>query len=239
VTKEHLQPELNSLSIREDKGPGMNRQVVHIISEIVNFRPIDVAGASAGLTAFIGNTAFTVWKVPCILRDRLAHLGDGIENIAKSAENYGPGIGEKTMKKVLLLAVLACISCPVQAKEKSYEKGVLLQMESSPCGYAEKGSKTIAGEILGTDGEHKNTKEMLCPEYVLQADRVIYRIRPKDDKHPTLLPIGETAQFRIEKDKLILRVPEANDKEREYSVVSMTPRTDGADARSAKNTSSH
>jgi hypothetical protein len=141
------------------------------------------------------------------------------------------------MKKLLLLAVLLGIILPLHAKEKSYEKAVLLQMESSPCGYAEKGSKTIAGEILGTDGEHKNTKEMLCPEYVLQADRVIYRIRPKDDKHPVLLPIGETAEFRIEKDKLMLRVPEANDKEREYSVVSMTPRADVADARSAKTAS--
>jgi hypothetical protein len=36
----------------------------------------------------------------------------------------------------------------------------------------------------------------------------------------------------------MLRVPEANDKEREYSVVSMTPRADVADARSAKNASS-
>ena len=142
------------------------------------------------------------------------------------------------MKKIILFAALAGVIWPAQAKEKSYEKGVLLQMESSPCGYAEKGSKTIAGEILGTDGEHKNTKEMLCPEYVLQADRVIYRIRPKDDKHPTLLPIGETAEFRIEKDKLMLRVPEANDKEREYSVVSMTPRADVADARSTKTVSS-
>jgi hypothetical protein len=142
------------------------------------------------------------------------------------------------MKKILILAVLSTAILPVQAKEKSYEKGVLLQMESSPCGYAEKGSKTIAGEILGTDGEHKNTKEMLCPEYVLQGERVIFRIRPKDDKHPTLLPIGETAEYRIEKDKLILRVPEANDKEREYSVVSMTPRADVADARAAKSASS-
>jgi hypothetical protein len=72
----------------------------------------------------------------------------------------------------------------------------------------------------------------------LQADRVIYRIRPKDDKHPALLPIGETAEFRIQKDKLILRVPEANDKERDYTVVSMTPRADAADARAAKNASS-
>jgi hypothetical protein len=142
------------------------------------------------------------------------------------------------MKKALLLAAGLTVIWPVQAKEKSHEKGVLLQMESSPCGYAEKGSKTIAGEILGTDGEHKNTKEMLCPEYVLQGERVIYRIRPKDDKHPELLPIGETAEFRIQKDKLILRVPEVNDKEREYSVVSMTSRSDVADGRSAKTASS-
>ena len=112
------------------------------------------------------------------------------------------------------------------AKEHDYQKGKLLRMESSSCGTSEKGSKTVAGEIFGTDGQHKKTQELLCQEYVLQADHVIYRIRPKDDKHPALLPIGETAQFRISKDKLILRVPEVSDKEHEYVVVSMTPRED-------------
>ena len=90
----------------------------------------------------------------------------------------------------------------------------------------EKGSKSVAGELLGTDAQSKKTQEVLCQEYVLQTDRVVYRIRPKDDKHPILLPIGETAQFRIHKDKLILRVAESDDKEREYIVVSMTPRQD-------------
>ena len=55
---------------------------------------------------------------------------------------------------------------------------------------------------------------------------MIYRIRPRDEKHPILLPVGENAQFRIEKDKLLLRVEDLDDKEREYSVVSMTPRRD-------------
>jgi hypothetical protein len=142
------------------------------------------------------------------------------------------------MKKILMMAVLLAVVLPVQAKEKSYEKGVLLQMESAPCGSAEKGGKTFLGEVLGTDGEHKNTQQLLCPEYMLQADRVIYRIRPKDDKHPALLRIGETAEFRIKNDKLILRIPETNDKERDYSVVSIIPRTDVVDARSAKNDSS-
>ena len=51
-----------------------------------------------------------------------------------------------------------------------------------------------------------------------------------------LLPIGETAQFRIHKDKLILRVAEGSDnKEREYIVVSMTPREQAPAAVANKN----
>ena len=133
------------------------------------------------------------------------------------------------MRKFFTLGAITIFALSLQAKDKPvYEKGVLMQMESSSCGYAEKDGKTLAGEILGTDGQHKNTKQVLCQEYTLQTDRVTYRIRPRDDKHPALLPIGETAEFRIHKDKLLLRVIESDDKEREYQVVSMTPRTDAA-----------
>jgi hypothetical protein len=129
---------------------------------------------------------------------------------------------------ILAGALLAAAS--LQAKDKpAYDRGTLLQMDSTSCGYAEKDSKTLAGEILGTDNQHKKTEQVLCQEYLLQSDRVIYRIRPKDDKHPALLPIGETAEFRIHKDKLLLRVVESDDKEREYIVVSMTPRADAQD----------
>lgn len=128
--------------------------------------------------------------------------------------------------KIRTLAVVLLFAAVVSAKEHDYQKGKLLRMDSSSCGTSEKGSKTLAGEIIGTDGQHKQTQELLCQEYILQADHVIYRIRPKDDKHPVLLPIGEVAQFRINRDKLILRVPEVNDKEHEYIVVSMIPRED-------------
>ncbi len=134
------------------------------------------------------------------------------------------------MRVRILLPVLL-LGCVAHAKERqqSYQKGVLIQMESSPCGYAEKGGKTVGGTILGTDAEHKKTQEVLCQEYVLQSDRIVYRIRPKDDKHPVLLPVGESAEFRVHKDKLLLRVPEGDDKEREYFVISMTPRADMED----------
>ena len=142
----------------------------------------------------------------------------------------------KTRTAGMLLVIAASLqnSAPALGKDKpTYERGVLLQMDSTHCGYAEKGGKTLTGEILGTDGQHKNTQEVLCQEYVLRSDRLIYRIRPKDDKHPTLLPVGETAEFRINKDRMVLRVPEAGGKEREYIVVSMTPRADVTEARAS------
>jgi len=41
-----------------------------------------------------------------------------------------------------------------------------------------------------------------------------------------LLPVGESVEFRIHKDKLYLRDPEGDKKEREYVVVSMQPRAE-------------
>ena len=133
------------------------------------------------------------------------------------------------MKSRIVLAFLTALllAAATEAKEpKRYQSGQLLQMDSVQCGMDEKDGKTITGEMLGTDSAHKKSHELLCQEYVLETDRVIYRIRPRDEKHPVLLPVGEKAQFRIEKDKMLLRVEDLDDKERDYTVVSMTPRTD-------------
>lgn len=143
------------------------------------------------------------------------------------------------MKLGLALAglVLATASMALAKDPPSYEKGVLVAMDSSNCGVAEKGSKTVAGEILGTDGEHKSTEEVLCQEYTLRGDRIVYRIRPVDMKHPNLLPVGDSVQYRIRKDKLYVLDREGDTKEREYSVVSMRLRDDVKDTRTdAKNT---
>jgi hypothetical protein len=87
--------------------------------------------------------------------------------------------------------------------------------------------------MLGTDSAHKKTHELLCQEYLLQTNKVIYRVRPRDDKHPVLLPVGAEAQFRLQKDKMVLRVEDLDDKDRDYVVVSMTPREDGATSEKA------
>ena len=115
----------------------------------------------------------------------------------------------------------------------SYDKGVLLSMDSTMCGTAENNGKSLAGELIGRDSAHKKTKEVLCQEYVLQGARITYRIRPRDEKHPILLPVGESVQFRIQKDKLYLRNPEGDSKEREYLVISMQMRPDVKEAKNS------
>jgi hypothetical protein len=137
------------------------------------------------------------------------------------------------MKLALLLAVL-CTSL-VYAKDRPVaQSGTLLQMDSVECGTDQKSGKTFAGEILGTDAAHQKMHTLLCPEYLLQTDRILYRIRPKDEKHPALLPVGEKAQFRMDKDHMRLRVEDLDDKERDYIVVSMTPRGEATQADSRK-----
>jgi hypothetical protein len=141
------------------------------------------------------------------------------------------------MRFKLTMWIFLGLSAVAYAKEpKHYQSGKLLQMDSVPCGTSEKDAKSFAGEIQGTDSGSKKTQEVRCQEYVLQGERVIYRIRPRAEKHPVLLPVGEQAQFRLEKDKMHLRVEDLDDKEREYIVVSMTPPSDSntADARPSR-----
>jgi hypothetical protein len=137
------------------------------------------------------------------------------------------------VRNFILVAAFTMVSASVAlAKDPpSYDKGTLLSMDSSMCGTAEKGSKTLAGEVLGTDGEHKNTEQVLCQEYVLQGDRIVYHIRPVDTKHPVLLPVGDSVQYRVHKDKMYVLDREDDKKEREYSVISMRVREDVKDTR--------
>ena len=121
-------------------------------------------------------------------------------------------LGVHAMRFKLMLCVALGLTSLAYAKEhKQYQSGKLVQMDSVPCGTAE-------------------TQGVLCPEYLLQSDKVMYRIRPRGAQHPQLLPIGEYAQFRLERYKMHLRLEDLDGKEREYSVVSISPRSDSSTA---------
>ena len=136
------------------------------------------------------------------------------------------------MRSKFIVCMVLCLASAAFAKEpKAYETGKLLQMDSVPCGAADKHAKSLAGDMLGANSA--KTQEVLCQEYVLEADRVTYRIRPRDPKHSVLLPVVEQAQFRLQKDKMLLRMEGLDNSEREYTVVSMTPRSDASTADAA------
>ena len=129
------------------------------------------------------------------------------------------------MRRIAIFALL-CASFAYARDQRPAQSGTLLQMDSVDCGTDQKSAKSLTGELIGTDSAHQKVHLLLCQEYLLQTDRMIYRIRPKDDKHPALLPVGKKAQFRIEKDYMKLRAEDLDSKEREYIVVSMTPRAE-------------
>jgi hypothetical protein len=137
------------------------------------------------------------------------------------------------MRPTLMVAALALMLAPstFARTEHSYDKGTLLSMESVSCGYQQNSGKSVASEIIGTDAGHTKTQELLCQEYTIRTDRLIYHVRPRDAKHPALLPVGETVDLRIQKDKMYLRAPEGDDKEREYQVISIQMREDARASR--------
>src|SRR5437667_10430232 len=129
-----------------------------------------------------------------------------------------------TMRLKYLFAIALLAAVALAKEPRHYQSGKLLRMQSVKCGTDEKNGKSLTGEMIGTDSAHMKTRELLCQEYVLETDSLVYTIRPKDEKHPALLPVGEKAQFRLDKDKMELRVEDLDDKEREYIVVSMVPK---------------
>jgi hypothetical protein len=132
--------------------------------------------------------------------------------------------------KYSLVIALLCASFAFAKDHAPAQSGTILQMDSVQCGTDQKSDKSFAGELIGTDNAHQKMHTLLCQEYLVQTERVNYRIRPKDDKHPALLPVNSSVQFHIEKDYMKLRVEDLDNKEREYNVVSMTPRADSQTA---------
>jgi len=136
------------------------------------------------------------------------------------------------MRSNWMLCVVLALAATAYAKDpKPYQTGNLQQMDSVQCGVTNKEIPSITGQAVGDDGG----KQPLCQEYVLQSERVTYRIRPRNEKDSVLLPVGEPVRFRLQKDKIVLRIPDLDGanphgEEHRYVVVSMSPRSDSSTA---------
>jgi hypothetical protein len=152
---------------------------------------------------------------------RMSRLGALLGWFSETSESVSIlQLGDCMRYKSLVLASLLLAAAAYAKEPKAYQDGTLLQMDAAQCRADEDAKKG-----------NKKTHEPLCQEYALQTDQVVYRIRPKDVKHSELLPVGERAQFRLEKTKMLLRMEGVDPKEREYVIVSIKPRGDStADA---------
>jgi hypothetical protein len=118
------------------------------------------------------------------------------------------------MKSNLAMAVLLLASMALAQEPKKYHTGQLLQMESLQCTVFQNASPL----------DDTATDKTLCQEYVLQGDDVLFHLRPKDAKHPVLLPVGKDVDYRVEEDRFYLHLTGNDKKEHQYLVVSMEPR---------------
>jgi hypothetical protein len=127
--------------------------------------------------------------------------------------------------KIALVAALALVFMTpgsAAAKDKKHlQRGMLEKMQAIPCGVKERGLTSLGGLWAGIGVQHVNSNEKLCPQYLFRTDQMDYQIRPLDEKHASLLPVGQEAEFKVKKNKLYLRVPDGDRKMRAYQVVSM------------------
>ncbi|MBZ5655383.1 MAG: hypothetical protein LAO56_08885 [Acidobacteriia bacterium] len=128
------------------------------------------------------------------------------------------------MKRVLIAVVM--FTAVLSAKNASRNRlGVLLRMESVPCGAAE--ASGFSKALLGASVPAPVQDDRLCQEYVLRSEGLYYRIRSRDRKHPVLLPIGEQAQFHLHRDRMLLQVEDFDSKAYEFSVLAIVPESHG------------
>lgn len=129
----------------------------------------------------------------------------------------------KSLVIVFALSLVLGVSPIAAGKEKKGQRGMLESMQSVPCGAKQRGVTGLGSVFASVGVESVNSHEQLCPQYLLRADDMDYHIRPKDLKHAAVLPVGHEAEFKIKKDRMLLKIPDGDKKERDYLVVSMEP----------------
>jgi hypothetical protein len=130
------------------------------------------------------------------------------------------------IKGLLVLSLVLIAAIPISAdgkKKKQPDRAMLEKMDAVPCGSRQKGI-TGLGSIWASVGiTHVSADEKLCPRYLLRTDDMEYEIQPTQKKHPPVLPVGQEVVFKIKKDRMSVKCPEGDNKNRTYEVVAMKP----------------
>ncbi|HEV7967080.1 MAG TPA: hypothetical protein VGP19_05895 [Candidatus Acidoferrales bacterium] len=141
----------------------------------------------------------------------------------------------KNMRSIILILVLAS-AVPVSAgnKKNQSDRGMLEKMDAMSCGAKQRGLSGVGSLWASAGITHVNSDEKLCPQYLLRTDEMEYEIRPTDSKHPTILPVGHEAEFKIKKNRMFLTAEDGEDrKTRSYEIVAMRPTNSDTDTQNS------
>jgi len=129
-------------------------------------------------------------------------------------------------KSLAIIGMVLVSAVPLSAGPKNKKvapRAMLERMESVPCGAKQRGLSGL-GTIWASAGiTHVNSDEKLCQQYLLRTDDMEYHVRPMDNKHPVVLPVGQEVEYKIKGDRMLVKVPDGDRKTRSYKVVAMNP----------------
>lgn len=119
------------------------------------------------------------------------------------------------MKRTLVCIFLLALPVFLSAQTHSRQQGTIVRMRMTEClGPQHAFMATMSGGGNAEAG-------LLCPEYVLVADKVVYVISGKSSER--LIPLAEVTRFRMQKNEMLIRVDDAT-KESHFHIKAMVLR---------------
>ena len=122
---------------------------------------------------------------------------------------------EDLMKRALLCILLLTFPVLLSAQSHPRQQGTIIRMRMTEC------MGPQHGFMAAMSGGAKMEPALLCPEYVLVADTVVYVFIGKTSEQ--LLPLAETTRFRFQKNEMLIRVDDAP-KESHFRIKAMMMR---------------
>ena len=122
------------------------------------------------------------------------------------------------MKRILGFTVLLIFPVLALAQTHNTQQGTVIRMRMTDCPIPQHG---FMAAMSGGGGRVE--PGLLCPEYVLVADKVVYIVSGKTSEQ--LLPLAEVTRFRLQKNEMLIRIEDAQ-KESHFHINAMMIRAE-------------
>jgi len=120
------------------------------------------------------------------------------------------------MNRISLCFLLLSFPIVLVAQARPHQQGTIIRMRTADCLGPQHG-------FMAAMSGGKAEAGMLCPEYVLLADKVVYVIIGKTSGQ--LLPLAEVTAFRFQTDEMLIRINDAP-KESHFRIKAMMLRAE-------------